>query len=164
MAPRLRLVSSDRFDAKVNLTINNAAVTRCYIWRNSHTGLDSSLRALNAIVYNIKTVKRNKFYYAFLGVSFDESFQRIQHLRWLLAIVSLLYTVYLAIALQFDTPSLLYIMNSCYGVITLSTWLSHALSQDCPSQARSQGVRGVWLNPLPIVIIVINNLMLSRDT
>ena len=68
-----------------------------------HTGLDSSPHVLNVIVHYIETVKRNKFYYELLGISFDASFQRIQHLRWLLVIVSLLYAVCLAIALKFDT-------------------------------------------------------------
>ena len=76
-----------------------------------HTGLDSSPRMLNIIVYYIKTIKGNKFYYVFLGISLDALFQRIQHLRWLLAIASFLYTVCLAIALQFDTLSNLYIIQ-----------------------------------------------------
>ena len=38
------------------------------------TGLDSSPRALNVIVYYIERVKRNKFYYAFLGIYFDALF------------------------------------------------------------------------------------------
>ena len=80
-----------------------------------HTGLDSSLCMLNVIVYYIETVKRNEFYYAFLGISFDASFQRIQHVRWLLAIASLLYAVCLAIELQFDTLSLIY-YDSCIYV------------------------------------------------
>ena len=83
-----------------------------------HTGLDSSPRALNVIVYYTEIVKRNKFYYMFFGVSFDASFQRIQHLICL-AIASLLYTVHLAIALQFDTLSILYIMNSGLNLASL---------------------------------------------
>ena len=79
--PRSRLVSScdhDGFDAKANLTINNVAVTRCYIGRGSI--LDwTAVHACSTLSFI--TVKGNKFHYVFLGVSFDASFQRIQHLR-----------------------------------------------------------------------------------
>ena len=103
----------DGFNAKANLTINNAAVTRCYVWRSST--LDwTAVHACSTLAFILsKQLREINFIMHFLVFPLMCCFKEF-NTKVITGYASLFYAMCLTIALQLDTLSLISITQFDY--------------------------------------------------